>query len=587
MIPIFRRLWPFISAYKRPLLLGVFCMVLMDVFAYAIPIVVGYVTDRVYPRIAEPGMVGHLALVVGILLAVGVVRGFVVNGMIRGYWFMAESTVRDIRNAVYEKLQHLDLSFYDRARTGDLMSRVSYDIQLIRNFLAFGVEHRVRIVLISATIFVLMLLQNWRLALAIYTILPVFFAVIIYFSNRMRRAVEVKQRQMGRLNARLQENVTGIRVVKAFAQEEAEIRRFDTENDHMYRRDLAVGLLQVHLNAILLLTDGVGSLIILVYGGYNVMNGAMSMGTLFAFVAYLGVMAFPIRILAFNTSLISLARGGIRRVQEILDSPDQHRHNIGTRTEPIEGHLRFDSVSFRYESDAPVLQDVSFDVQAGERVALFGLTGAGKSTIISLIPRFYLPHSGTIEIDGRDIREWDLQHLRAQIGTVLQETFLFSATIRENISFGRSDATDEEIRQVARHAHIHEFIDSLPEGYETIVGEYGVGLSGGQKQRVAIARTLLQDPRLLILDDCTSSLDAVTERKIQEQLRELMEGRTTIIVAQRMSTLRLADRIIVLDRGTIADMDSHDKLLRRNALYRNTYALQTAFPASPIDESTR
>jgi ATP-binding cassette subfamily B protein len=298
-------------------------------------------------------------------------------------------------------------------------------------------------------------------------------------------------------------------------------------------------------------------------------------------------MAFPIRILAFNTSLISLARGGIRRVQEILDSPDQHRHNTGTCTEPIQGHLRFDSVSFRYESDAPVLQDVSFDVQAGERVALFGLTGAGKSTIISLIPRFYLPDSGAIEIDGRDIRDWNLQHLRAQIGTVLQETFLFSATIRENISFGRSDATFEEIRQAARHAHIHEFIESLPDGYETIVGEYGVGLSGGQKQRVAIARTLLQDPRLLILDDCTSSLDAVTERRIQEQLRQLMEGRTTIIVAQRMSTLRLADRIIVVDRGTVADADSHDKLLQRNALYRNTYALQTAFPASPIDESTR
>jgi ATP-binding cassette subfamily B protein len=587
MIPVFRRLWPFISAYKGPLLLGVVCMVLMDVFAYAIPIVVGYVTDHVYPRIAEPGMVGHLALVVGILLLVGVVRGFVVNGMIRGYWFMAESTVRDIRNAVYEKLQHLDLSFYDRARTGDLMSRVSYDIQLIRNFLAFGVEHRVRIILISATIFVLMVLRNWRLALAIYTILPVFFGVIIYFSNRMRRAVEVKQRQMGQLNARLQENVTGIRVVKAFAQEEAEIRRFDTENDQMYRRDLAVGLLQVHLNAILLLTDGVGSLIILLYGGYNVIQGAMSMGTLFAFVAYLGVMAFPIRILAFNTSLISLARGGIRRVQEILDSPDQHRHNTGTCTEPIQGHLRFDSVSFRYESDAPVLQNVSFDVQAGERVALFGLTGAGKSTIISLIPRFYLPDSGAIEIDGRDIRDWNLQHLRAQIGTVLQETFLFSATIRENISFGRSDATFEEITQAARHAHIHEFIESLPDGYETIVGEYGVGLSGGQRQRVAIARTLLQDPRLLILDDCTSSLDAVTERRIQEQLRELMEGRTTIIVAQRMSTLRLADRIIVVDRGTVADADSHDKLLQRNALYRNTYTLQTAFPASPIDESTR
>jgi ATP-binding cassette subfamily B protein len=562
-------------------------MVLIDLFAYSIPLVIGYVTDNVYPEISEPGMLGHLTLIVGGLLVVGVLRGVLIHGMIRAYWYVAESLVRDIRNAVYDKLQHLDLSFYDRARTGDLMSRVTYDIQLIRNFMAFGVEHRLRIILISGTIFVLMLVQDWRLALAVYTILPIFFGVIIHFSRRMNRAVDEKQSQMGRLNARLQENITGIRIVKAFAMEEEEMRRFDAENRRMFEKDLKVGLLQVHLNPILLMTDGVGSLIILLFGGYQVMNGTMSLGVLFAFVAYLGIMGFPIRILAFNTSLISLARGGINRIHEILSSPDQQRHNTGSSTEPIAGHLRFDRVTFCYESDAPVLQNVSFNVAAGERVALFGLTGAGKSTLISLIPRFYLPNEGSIFIDGRDISEWDLQHLRSQIGTVLQETFLFSATIRENIAFGRPEATQEQIVAAAKHAQIHDFIESMPEGYDTIVGEYGVGLSGGQKQRVAIARTILQDPRLLILDDCTSSLDAVTERRIQDQLRELMQGRTTIIVAQRMSTLRLADRIIVIDQGTISDVDSHAALLERNSLYRNTYELQTAYPASPIDESTR
>ena len=587
MLVIFRQLRPFLRTYKRPLFFAVVCMVLFDLLAYAMPLVIGYVTDHVYPLISEPGMLGHLVLVVSGLVLAAIIRGFLVHGMIRGYWFVSESLVRDIRNAVYDKLQHLDLSFYDRARTGDLMSRVTYDIQLIRNFMAFGVEHRLRIILISGTIFVLMLLQDWRLALALYTILPFFFGVIIHFSRKMRRAVDEKQTQMGRLNARLQENITGIRVVKAFAMEEEEMKRFDAENQRMYDKDLRVGLLQVHLNPILLMTDGVGSLVILLIGGYQVMNGTMSLGVLFAFVAYLGIMGFPIRILAFNTSLISLARGGITRIQEILDSPDQKRHNTGTSTEPIQGNLHFDHVSFCYESDAPVLQNMSFDVAAGERVALFGLTGAGKSTLISLIPRFYLPNEGSILIDGREISEWDLQHLRSQIGTVLQETFLFSATIRENISFGRPDATEEQILAAAKHAQIHEFIRSMPEAYDTIVGEYGVGLSGGQKQRVAIARTILQDPRLLILDDCTSSLDAVTERRIQDQLRELMQGRTTIIVAQRMATLRLADRIIVMDQGTIADMDSHEQLLRRNSLYRNTYELQTAYPASPIDESTR
>jgi ABC-type multidrug transport system fused ATPase/permease subunit len=550
-------------------------------------LIVGYVTDAVYPYMREPGMLRRLAAAGGLLIGGAVVRGFLVNGMIRQFWYMAESVVRDIRNAVYQKLQHLDLSFYDRARTGDLMSRVTYDIQLIRNCIAFGFEHRIRIVLISATIFAIMLYQEWRLALAIYSILPIFFAVIIYFTRRMERAVTEKQRQMGRLNARLQENITGIRVVKAFAMEELEMDRFDEENRRMYERDLRVGLLQVHLNPILLMTDGIAAMIILVYGGYLVIMGEMSLGVLFAFVTFLGIMAFPIRILAFNTSLLSLARGGIRRIEEILHSPDQKRHNTGTSTVPIRGDLSFRHVSFAYEGNAPVLADISFDVKAGEQIALFGLTGAGKSTLISLIPRFYPPSSGSILIDGRDITEWDQQYLRSQIGTVLQETFLFSATLRENIAFGRSDASEAEIRQAAEYAQIGDFIESLPEGYDTVVGEYGVGLSGGQKQRIAIARTLLQDPKLLILDDCTSSLDAVTERNIQDQLRKLMVGRTTIIVAQRVSTLRLADRILVVDRGMVAGMDSHERLLRSNPLYRNTYELQTAYPASPVDESTR
>jgi ATP-binding cassette subfamily B protein len=560
-------------------------MVGFDLLAQTIPIAIGYVTDNIYPRMGEPGVLRLLYLACGVVAVVGVTRGALIHLFVRNFWKLAESVVRDLRNTLYEKLQHLPLSFYDHARTGDLMSRVTYDIQIIRNFVAFGIEHRIRIILITAVVFGLMLYQDWRLALAVFAVVPVFFAIILHFSRRMRDAVVRQQRQMGRLNARIQENLTGIRVVKAFSAEEREKKHFSSENTEMLDKDLGISLLQVYLNPILLVSDGVGALIILLFGGWQVIQGTMSLGVLLAFVAYMNIMRFPITILALNTSTVSMAEGASQRIQEILDTPDQKQVDTGTRTDPIDGHLAFDRVGFTYGGQDPVLTDVTFNVEAGEHVALFGLTGAGKSTLISLIPRFYLPTLGTIYIDGKPIGEWKLPYLRSQIGTVLQETFLFSATIAENIAFARPNATREEVREAARHAHIDEFISSLPDGYDTIVGEYGVGLSGGQKQRVAIARTILQDPRLLILDDCTSSLDAATERRIQNQLRELMEGRTTIIIAQRVTTLALADRIIVLNEGRIADVDSHSRLMERNDLYRTTYLAQTVARGRPINET--
>lgn len=585
MIRIVRRLLPYLKAHRDAFTIAVLSMIGFDVLAQVIPIAIGYITDNIYPRIGEPGAMRLLYLVCGVVAVVGITRGALIHLFVRHFWHLAESVVRDLRNTLYEKLQHLPLTFYDQARTGDLMSRVTYDIQVIRNFVAFGIEHRLRIILITAVIFGLMLYQDWRLAVAVFVFVPIFFLVIVRFSRRMREAVIRQQRQMGRLNARIQENLTGIRVVKAFSAEEREKEHFGEENEKMLERDLDLSLLQVYLNPILLISDGVGALVILLFGGWQVIQGTMSLGVLLAFVAYMNLMRFPITILALNTSVVSMAAGASQRIQEILDTPDQKREDTGTRTDPIEGHLTFDRVGFTYGGKDPILTDVTFDIDAGEHVALFGLTGAGKSTLISLIPRFYLPTLGTIRIDGKPIDEWKLPYLRSQIGIVLQETFLFSATIAENIAFARPDASREEVREAAQHAHIDEFIESLPNGYETIVGEYGVGLSGGQKQRVAIARTILQDPRILILDDCTSSLDAATERRIQNQLRELMEGRTTIIIAQRVSTLALANRIIVLNQGRVADMASHSRLMERNELYRTTYLAQTVAPGRPINES--
>ncbi|MFW5827436.1 MAG: ABC transporter ATP-binding protein [Alkalispirochaeta sp.] len=582
MIPIFRHLSRFLAPHARMLVGAIIAMILVDVIAYGVPMAIGYVTDNVYPTIAsDPTQLPRLWRIGAALFVAAALRGVVVHLMIRAYWSLAESVVRDLRNALYFKLQHVDMAFYDRSRTGDLMSRATYDIQLIRNFLAFGIEHRVRIILISVTVFGLMVWQDWRLALAVYTVIPVFVGAILFYSNRMRDAVAQQQRQMGQLNSRLQESVTGIRVIKAFAVEHQEMERFDAENQTMLNRDLAAALPQAYLNPILLVTEGVGAMVLLAVGGIRVMNGEIPLGTLVAFVAYLGIMGFPLRILAFNTAMVNLAHGAAERVTEILERPDQLRHDSGARRTPIVGELTFDHVSFRYDRGPCVLDDVSFSLPPGSHVGVFGLTGSGKSSLISLVPRFYLPTEGSIRIDGIPIEEWELETLRSQVGTVLQETFLFSATIRENIGFGRPNADMDAIIAAATAAEIHDFIISLPEGYETLVGEHGVGLSGGQKQRIAIARTIVQDPRILILDDCTSSLDAVTERHIQAQLRRLMHDRTTIIVGQRLSTLSLADRIIVLNDGTVQDLESHDVLLQRNELYRRTWDQQRA--ASQIE----
>lgn len=582
MFSILKKFWPFSREFRANLMIASVSMMFLDAVMYLIPIGIAYATDHIFPNIREEGMLYQLLAVTLIILLAGIFRGAVAHVMIRNFWRSAEGTVKNIRNAMYEKFQHLDISFYDTAQVGDLMSRATYDLQLVRNFFAFGIEHRIRIVLVTVTVLGFMLWQDWRLALLVYGILPVMFTLVLYFSAVMKKAVKQRQKQMGKLNTRLQENIAGIRVVKSFAMEKHEIQYFDRENALMLQKDTAVALLQVNLNSILLLTDGLGSLLILLYGGYMVIEGAMSLGVLLAFFGYLSVISMPVLLLSFNTSLINQAKGAAVRILEILNSPDQQRFNCGSLSEEIEGRLAFDNVSFSYTDGSPILRDVSFTIEPGEHVALFGLTGAGKSTLISLIPRFYMPDSGNIQLDAAPIEDWDMHYLRSQIGTVLQETFLFSASVSENIAFGKPGASMSEIQEVAKHAQIHDFIESLPEGYDTMIGEYGAGLSGGQKQRIAIARTLLQDPKLLILDDCTSSLDALTERKIQQQLRQLMQGRTTIIIAQRISTLALADRIIVLDNGAVKAIDSHDALLKNNDLYRSIFESQTVFRGSAI-----
>ena len=349
--------------------------------------------------------------------------------------------------------------------------------------------------------------------------------------------------------------------------------------------NMEIGLIQAHLDPILLVVGGIGILSVMLYSGYQVVNNEISIGVLVAFITYLMLMRFPLTIMAFNISTVSLARGAAVRINEILELDDQRIEGKGSIKKKINGKLEFKNVNFYYDKGNYVLKDLSFSIEAGEHVAIFGLTGSGKSSLISLIPRFYFPASGKIFLDNTDLKEWDLEYLRSQMSTVLQETFLFSVSIKENIGFGMPGASMEDIIKVAKLAKIDSFINNLPDGYETIIGEYGVGLSGGQRQRIAIARAILKDPKLLILDDCTSSLDPVTEKEIQKELRELMKGRTTIIIAQRISSLRLADRIIVLDHGKVQDFGSHQVLLEKNELYRSTYETQMLYADNVCEDS--
>ena len=456
------------------------------------------------------------------------------------------------------------------------MSRLTLDLELIRNYYAFMIEHRVQITLYLSIVSVLLLLTDWKLALACMAVTPLAVITILNFSNKIRCAVDLRQVQAGTLNATVQENVTGIRVVKAFAMEEAETEKFKAENKRMLERNLGVAKLQVVLHPFLIFCSTLGTVAILWYGGTRVATGDLTIGTFIVFMSYLALLNWPLWILAPNTNQIRQAQGSARRLLEVLQLPEEisSPSDGGCILPDLAGQIKFEAVTFGYLKQT-VLKEVNLTVESGEKVAVIGLTGSGKSTLINLIPRFYDPLAGTVSVDGVNLQTLNLNWWRRQVGLVLQETFLFSATIRDNIAFGRPEATLSEIVKAAKDAQIHDFIITLPAGYDTVVGERGVGLSGGQRQRVAIARALLLNPKILILDDSTSSVDVETERAIQESLKRLMIGRTTILIAQRLSTAKLADRIIILESGEIRAQGSHEQLLGQDDFYRQLYNIQT------------
>ncbi|MCZ7575057.1 MAG: ABC transporter ATP-binding protein/permease [Ardenticatenaceae bacterium] len=512
----------------------------------------------------------------GTIAVFAVVRGVFV--FLQGYLAerSSQNVAYDLRNELFEKVQRLSFSYHDRNQTGQLMVRATDDVEKARLFLGQGLVIAMQAVALLVGILIVLFLTNARLTLVVLPILPVAIVLFMIFGAITQPLFGEVQRRLSRLNTILQENLAGIKVVKAFVQEPREKVTFNAAADSLMNQQLTVSRIFSFLFPVVFLTANLGQAAVLYFGGKQIIGGTLTLGEWQKFSLYLIYAFLPIGQLGFIISLMSQANTSAGRIFEILDATNEVVDRPGAvALGEIQGRVEFRDVTFRYyQSGEPILKDVSFVAEPGQSVALLGATGSGKTTIINLIPRFYDASEGAVLIDGIDVRDVTIESLRRQIGIVLQETTLFSGTIRDNIAFGRTDATMDEIIAAARAARAHDFIMSFPEGYDTPVGERGTTLSGGQKQRIAIARALLLNPRILILDDSTSAVDVATEALIQEALDRLMQGRTSFVIAQRISTVLNADQILVLDRGRIVARGTHEELLEASPIYADIYHSQ-------------
>ncbi|WP_251956261.1 ABC transporter ATP-binding protein [Nostoc commune] len=492
-----------------------------------------------------------------------------------GQSYLAEAASQgvayDLRNKIFSKIQNLSFSFHDQAQTSQLLTRVTSDIEQIRSFVGTSLIQVVGSVVTLVSISVVLLIMNWRLALISLTAVPITAWLMGRFIGKNNKLFRQVQEQLSNLNAVLQENLLGIRVVKAFVRESTERSRYTTLNDGLVKANMkTISAIRGTFPLIFLLSNLV-TLAVFAYGGAQVIGGRFSIGELVAFNSYLALILQPILLIGFAAPAIAQAAASAERVYEVVDAEVEIRDRPGAVPfTTCGGRITFENVCFRYPgASTETLKGVSFETKPNELIAVLGMTGSGKSTIMNLIPRFYDVTKGAVRIDGRDVKSFTLKSLRSHIGIVFQETTLFSGTIRENITYAKPDATLEEVIEVAKTAQMHDFISGLPDGYETIVGERGVGLSGGQKQRIAIARTLLTDYSILILDDSTSAVDAKTAAQIQAELDDLMHQKacTTFVVAQRISTVQNADRIFLMDKGRLVAQGTHEELMQNSPLY--------------------
>ncbi len=504
-----------------------------------------------------------------LLIGLALIRG--VFSFTQAYWSekLSQSFAFDLRNLLFEKIQSLSFAYHDRMQAGQLMTRLTSDVEQVRSFIASALLQFISAIIMLVGSIVALVSMNWRLTIIAVLIIPPAMVVLGYFMKVVRPMFSTIQERLGALNSVLQENISGARLVKAFGRESYEVQRFAQRNESLLDINLKSVVAMSSSFPLIFLINNLGTWAILWAGGAQVIGGELSIGELLAFNTYLSLLFQPLFMLGMIAAQITRASVSNERIFELIDTNTEINDAPDAIPMPqIKGEVTFENVSLRYAgAESKVLDGVSFHVPVGTTVAILGTTGSGKSSLINVIPRFYDVTDGHVRVDGFDVRSVTLDSLRSQIGIVLQDTTLFSGTIRDNIAYGRPDAQLNDVIQAAIKAQADEFITELPQGYDTIVGERGVGLSGGQRQRIAIARALLLDPKILILDDSTSAVDTETEFKIQQALDKLMQHRTSFVIAQRISTVRSADVILILDKGKIVGQGTHDELLRDNPIY--------------------
>jgi ATP-binding cassette subfamily B protein/subfamily B ATP-binding cassette protein MsbA len=565
------RVLTYLSPYRGLAAATFACAVLATLVDLAPPWIIKLVIDTV----VRPGDVGPLPWLMLALAGVYVARNLLSGARI---WFnnrLEQSVIYDLRKSVYDKLQSLSVRYFDQRATGELASRVTSDTNNLERIFIDGVESLLMAGLTLIGITVILFTMHWKLALLAFIPIPFLIFGASRFTRRIHGLYRIIRRESGQLNAVLQDQLSGVREVLAFNREAHASARFDAHNRAYAKEQLRAARVWSVYSPTMVFLGSVGTLLILWFGAREVVAGAMTLGELVAFLSYLALFYVPINQIHSVNHMLQHALASGERVFEVLDAkPDVIDRPGAAALARASGQIRFEAVSFGYRPDVPVLQNLEFTAEPGETIALVGPSGAGKSTVIKLLLRYYDVGSGRILLDGRDIRDVTLASLRDQIGIVPQDPFLFNGTVRENLLFGRLDATRAEVEAAAAAAHAHEFIAAMPEGYDTVIGERGVKLSGGQKQRVAIARALLKDPPIIIFDEATSNVDSETEAKIHDALERLIAGRTTLIIAHRLSTLRAVDRLIVLDHGRLVETGRHDDLLARGGLYAALYEAQ-------------
>lgn len=566
----YRRLLGFLWPYWKILLIAVVCMIIVSGSNLIVPWIIKDIVDEV---LAEKN-IQMLYWVIAAILVIFLIRGVTTFGNRYLMGYIGQRVVTDLRKRLFAHLQRLSISYYDKRRTGEIMSNLTNDIGALQTAIVENFVSLIQEAAIFVGSFVSMIYLQWKLTVLCLVIVPMVSFIIKFFGKKLHQSGKNVQEKLADVTAMLQEVIQGVRIVRSFNRSDYEIQRFDDVNEANFKANVRTIRQSSQLTPFVEFFSAIAITVIIWYGGLSVIDGIMTSGELIAFLIYAINLANPTRRIAEAVGNIQKSLGAADRVFAILDTEPEVKNRPGAGALQVTaGRVEFDHVAFSYEPDHPVLTDISFTAEPGQTVAIVGPSGAGKTTIANILPRFYDVIGGSVRIDGTDIRDVTIGSLRDHIGLVPQDTLLFNTTIKNNILYGRLDATDEEVWEAVRAANAEHFIRELPMGIETRVGDRGLVLSGGQRQRIAIARALLKNPAILILDEATSALDTESEKVVQEALDRLMVGRTSFVIAHRLSTIQNADQILVINGGVIAERGTHEELMEKNGLYHELYTM--------------